>query len=347
MKILYAIQGTGNGHICRAAEIIPYLQQYGELDILVSGTQSDLELPFKVDYAFKGLSFVFGRKGGIDYLNTYINNHINQFIKEVKKIPVENYDLVLNDFEPLSAWACYFKGKACVGLSNQVAIKVQPLKKKLNDDLIGRFIINHYAPTTSEYGFHYQSFAPHVFTPIIRREVRKLKVSNNGHYTVYLPSYHHNRIIKKLSLIEGIKWEVFSKHTKSEVLIGNFHVRPIQHEAFLKSMASSSGVICAAGFGTSSEALYLGKKLLVIPQKKQYEQLCNAAALKKMGIEVVKHLRKKHLHKIERWVKKGEPIQVDYPDQTKLIVETIINNEVYFRDNYLDYLTNSQFDVAI
>ena len=34
MKILYAIQGTGNGHISRAREIIPLLQKYGELDIL-------------------------------------------------------------------------------------------------------------------------------------------------------------------------------------------------------------------------------------------------------------------------------------------------------------------------
>ena len=33
MKILYAIQGTGNGHISRAREIIPLLQKYGELDI--------------------------------------------------------------------------------------------------------------------------------------------------------------------------------------------------------------------------------------------------------------------------------------------------------------------------
>ncbi len=37
MRILYAIQGTGNGHLTRAKEIIPMLQQKGELDILVSG----------------------------------------------------------------------------------------------------------------------------------------------------------------------------------------------------------------------------------------------------------------------------------------------------------------------
>jgi predicted glycosyltransferase len=58
MKILYAVQGTGNGHITRAIEIIPYLKQRSEVDILVSGIQSDIELPFKVTYRFNGLSFI-------------------------------------------------------------------------------------------------------------------------------------------------------------------------------------------------------------------------------------------------------------------------------------------------
>ena len=48
MKILYAIQGTGNGHLSRARDIIPVLQQKGELDILVSGIQADVDLPYPV-----------------------------------------------------------------------------------------------------------------------------------------------------------------------------------------------------------------------------------------------------------------------------------------------------------
>ncbi len=71
MKILYAIQGTGNGHISRARDIIPILARKGELDILISGTEADVELPFSVKYKFKGLSFVFGKKGGVDLMATY------------------------------------------------------------------------------------------------------------------------------------------------------------------------------------------------------------------------------------------------------------------------------------
>lgn len=67
MKILYAIQGTGNGHLSRAGDIIPILQQKGELDILVSGTEADIQIPYPVKYKFKGLSFVFGKKGVLIY----------------------------------------------------------------------------------------------------------------------------------------------------------------------------------------------------------------------------------------------------------------------------------------
>jgi predicted glycosyltransferase len=71
MKILYAIQGTGNGHISRARDIVPVLMKNHEVDLLISGTQADVELPYPVKYRFKGLSFVFGKNGGINLSETY------------------------------------------------------------------------------------------------------------------------------------------------------------------------------------------------------------------------------------------------------------------------------------
>src|SRR5688572_18501102 len=122
MKILYAIQGTGNGHLSRALDIIPILQKKGELDILVSGIQADLVLPYPVKYTFKGLSFIFGKKGGIDLLATYRKGNLKKLYKEVKSLPIETYDLVISDFDPVSAWACRMKHKPCIGLSHQQAV---------------------------------------------------------------------------------------------------------------------------------------------------------------------------------------------------------------------------------
>ena len=122
MKVLYAIQGTGNGHLSRAKEVIPALLNRVEVDILLSGTQADVTLPFDVKYNLKGLSFYFGKKGGVDFYKTFKNNHVRRFLKEVRNCPVENYDLVINDFEPVSAWACKLKNVNCISLSHQSSL---------------------------------------------------------------------------------------------------------------------------------------------------------------------------------------------------------------------------------
>ena len=79
MKILYAIQGTGDGHVSRAREIVPLLQKYGEVDLLISGTQVDVNLAQAIKYRLHGFSFVFGKKGGVDHYKTWKSMNLFQF----------------------------------------------------------------------------------------------------------------------------------------------------------------------------------------------------------------------------------------------------------------------------
>jgi uncharacterized protein (TIGR00661 family) len=326
MKILYAVQCTGNGHLSRAMEIIPFLQKRGELDILLSGSQSDLLFPYPVKYRFHGLSFVFGKKGGVDMFRTYLQMQSRKLIREIGNLPVEDYDIIINDFEPVSAWAAYRSKLPCIALSNQCTILSENVPKAKHRDLVGEMVLKYYAPSTSQYGFHFASFDSNIYTPIIRREVRNLKIRDEEHYTVYLPAYDDERLIKNLTKFSDVKWQVFSKHNKIEVREKNVFIRPIENESFLKSMASCTGVLCAAGFGTAAEALYLNKKLLVIPMKNQYEQHCNAAALKSLGIPVMKSLKKKHFNHLEDWIQNGKPARVNYPDITDNIIEKIFDD---------------------
>src|SRR5450432_712326 len=137
MKILYAIQGTGNGHISRARDIIPLLSKKGDLDILISGTEADVDLCYPVKYKLKGMSFVFGKHGGIDLISTYRKARLKRFYNEVKNLPVENYDIVINDFEPVSAWACRLNGKSCIGLGHQVAVLNKNSPSPDKSDMVG------------------------------------------------------------------------------------------------------------------------------------------------------------------------------------------------------------------
>ncbi|AWH84661.1 glycosyl transferase [Flavobacterium album] len=324
MKILYAIQGTGNGHLSRSMDVVPCLLKHGEVDVLVSGIQGDLTLPFPIKYKLRGLSFIFGKSGGVSLWKTAAKTNFRKLRKEINTLPVEKYDLVINDFEPVSAWACYFKNKPCISLSHQSAVLAPDSPKPEHEDMMGKLILNNYAPNTAAYGFHFASNGHTIFTPVIRKQVREQKITDKGHYTVYLPSYDDRRLIKRLSVYKAVKWDVFSKHNKKQFTIGNITVQPINNEKFTQSMASSSGVLCGAGFETPAEALFLGKKLLVIPMKNQYEQHLNAAALKVMGVPVVKSLKPKYLETIFDWLENGQVIPVDYPDITQQIVDMIL-----------------------
>jgi uncharacterized protein (TIGR00661 family) len=324
MKILYAIQGTGNGHLSRATDIVPCLQKHGQVDILVSGTQGDLQLPFPVKYKVRGMSFIFGKSGGVDLWKTLARAKLRKLIKNIKELPVEKYDLVINDFEPVSAWACYFKNKTCISLSHQAAVLAEDYPQAESSDTVGRLILQNYAPATVKYGFHFSGNNDTIFTPVIRQQVRRHEVTDDGHYTVYLPSYDDKTLLKKLSEYKGIKWDVFSKHNSKKIVHKNITIQPINNRLFTASMAASSGVLCGAGFETPAEAMFLGKKLLVIPMKNQYEQQLNAAALKVMHVPVIKSLKSKYEPVITEWLQNGKPVPVNYPDSTQEIIDRLV-----------------------
>jgi len=323
MKILYAIQGTGNGHASRAIEIVPFLQKYGQVDILISGTQCELKFPFPIKYKLNGLSFIFGKKGGVDILKTIKKAKLKTLWNEIKTLPTKEYDLIINDFEPVSAWACKLKNTPIISLSHQNAV-LDEKAPSYGTYKLERLILKYYSPAKNKFGFHFKTYSSSTFLPIIRKEIRHKNTYKKGHYTVYLPAYSDKKIVKILSQFKNTKWEVFSKHTTHFQIHGNINIKPIHGKEFIKSIASSTGVLCGAGFETPAEALFLRKKLMVIPMKNQYEQQCNALALKEMGIPVLKKLSRKQIPKIDKWLKSNTIIKVDYPNVTEEILDAII-----------------------
>jgi uncharacterized protein (TIGR00661 family) len=325
MKILYAIQGTGNGHLARAEDVVPILRTKGDLDIFISGAQADLDLPYEVTHRSKGLSFFFGKNGGVDIAKTIKKNNTRTVYKEIHDFPVTKYDLVVNDFEPISAWAARLRKIPCISLSHQASLLSKKVPKPHHYDPIGAWILKNYAPATAHIGFHFKEFDNDIFTPVIRSRVRNTKVTDLGHYTVYLPSYDDKKLVPLLSRFADIKWHVFSKHTKTAYYHEKVMVFPISNEGFMTSMASSRGVLCGAGFETPAEALFLNKKLMVVPMKKQYEQHYNAAALNDLGVRILKKVRKKHFDKMQSWIDSEERVAVQYEDTTALAVNRALS----------------------
>lgn len=321
MKILYAIQGTGNGHVARAEDVVPVLSDYGSLDLFISGAQADIKLPYPVKYKSKGLSFYFGKNGGVDILKTFRQNSSKAVFREIKSFPVEKYDLVINDFEPISSWSARNKKIPCIALSHQSALLSKKVPRPNHLDPFGEWILRNYAPADEAVGFHFARFDTNIHTPVIRKKIRESVVKIKDHYTVYLPAYDDRKLVALLMKVPNIRWHIFSKHIRKPYHIGRISVYPVNNDEFVASMVEAKGIFCGAGFETPAEALYLGKQLLVVPMKKQYEQHYNAEALREIGVPVLKNVKKKRLPQIQEWIETNKPVELAYPDITRQAVE--------------------------
>lgn len=324
MNILFAVQGTGNGHISRAREVIPHLLNYGKVDILISGTQADVSLPYEIKYKMPGVSFTFGKNGGVDFLDTLKHLQPVHLMKDIHSFPINDYDLVINDFEPVTAWACKLKHKPCIALSHQSSFLSDKSPRPAKKDLFAENIFKNYAPVTDAYGFHFAPYDSFISTPVIRADIRQLETSNKGHITVYLPAHGDQLLLKQFTQIKEVEWEVFSKHSKVAYTLENVHVKPILNEAFTQSLASSNGLVTAGGFESPAEAIFLEKKVLTIPMIGQYEQQCNAQAMCEMGITMVKEIDNHFVATATEWVQNAKPLSVHYPDLTGEIIDALM-----------------------
>jgi uncharacterized protein (TIGR00661 family) len=148
-------------------------------------------------------------------------------------------------------------------------------------------------------------------------------VENLGHYTVYLPAFSDEEILKILRPFSSIRWEVFSKYCNKSYQSGSLFFSPVSLDGFNKSFVSCKGILCTAGFETPAEALFMGKKLCVIPMKRQYEQACNAAVLAEMAVSVI-YCNTEIAKKLTLWLSDENNIKMNYPERTREIIQMIL-----------------------
>lgn len=326
MKIFYAVQATGNGHISRAMELLPHLQKYGNIDIFLSGNNNTLKLNAPIAYRSKGLSFKYNKNGGINYWLTAREIISSSIFKEARELPVEKYDLIINDYESITSLACKIKKIDSVHFGHQASFASKKTPRPKHKDILGEFILNHYATGTKNIGLHFQPYDNFILPPVIKKEIWVAQPKDNGYITVYLPSYADEELIKIFSSIPDCRFEIFSRQKKNSESIGNITLLPVSKELFEKSMIYCHGIITGAGFETPAEALYIKKKILLIPIKGQYEQFCNAAALSKMGYTVVKKIDKTFVEKVKKWLQKQKVYTLkNYNLPTDAIVEKAFN----------------------
>jgi len=336
MKIFYAVQATGNGHISRAVELIPYLQKHGEVDIFLSGANATLQANLPVRFRSSGLSLFYSKCGGLDYRRTWRDNSILRAKREAIQLPVEKYDIVINDFEYITSQACQFKDIPSVQFGHQASFISSKTPRPEKRNQFGEMVLRKYAPATSYIGLHFQRYDDFIFPPVVKSFFINNEPSDKGHITVYLPAYQQHCIEACFSSLSHLHFHWFLHGITQVERRGNITYYPVDTSLFNESLLHCHGLITGGGFETPAEALYLRKRILSIPIRAQYEQQCNGAALSAMGITVLPEARKdKFAAEIINWLASPRPILQQEANNVKETVHYLLDNYPIAAGNYI------------
>lgn len=281
MRILYGVQGTGQGHISRARAMARALTTRDiEVDWLFTGRPRerlfDMQ-PFADFLHRRGLTFAT-RAGGISYLGTVTGNNLFQFAGEIRSLSLRRYDAIVTDFEPVSAWAGKLAGIPTIGIGHQYAFgEHTPVR---GGNMLSRFIMRHFAPVDTPLGLHWHPYAENVLPPIL--DLPELPREQGDHVLVYLPFEDQDEVTRWLWRFPGQRFRQYAAGLEHGER-GNVILHPTSIDAFKHDLATSRGVICNSGFELISECLQWHKPVLTKPLAGQMEQLSNALALSQLG----------------------------------------------------------------
>ncbi len=318
MKIFYGVQGTGNGHITRARVMAKELYAAGfDVTFQFTGRPADKYFDMEVFNGYQhreGLTFNTD-KGQVNYLKTAAEAKPIRFIKDIKALDLSSFDLVISDFEPVTAWAAKKQNKKVLGVGHQYAFNHDI--PRAGSDPIADLVMKNFAPADIGIGLHWHHFGQPILPPIIDTpEFPKNTQSNK--IVVYLPFEDQHEVIKHLCPFENFQFHLYSPTpvaSKYEHII----CHSLSRDGFQKDLYDCQGIISNAGFELASESLQLGKKILAKPLHAQMEQISNAAALKQLGYGHTMNDMDPEV--IEQWLHHPHAVHITYPNIARALVD--------------------------
>lgn len=319
MKILYGIQATGNGHITRSLEVVRALRRAGhDVLVLLSGRRPDRlwgveELrPYQ---ARQGLTFAVSH-GRIRPLRTVRGLDVTGFYRDVRSFDATGVDLVLSDFEPLSARIARRRGLVSVGLGHQYAFQYAIPKPR--GRWINRLVLAHYAPVMIPLGLHWHHFNAPILPPVVPEFPAVQAV--RGKAIVYLPFEDPDRLLPMLTPLADWEFYIY-QDVPAPRDHGHCKIRPFSRSGFRQDLATAEAVVANAGFELASEALHLGKKLVLCPLRGQMEQEANALACEQLGIAAI--IRRLDSDGVRRGLERAPAVARPVPDWLEELVAWI------------------------
>ena len=331
MRILYGVQGTGHGHLVRSAAMVNGLRGLGhDVHCLLTGRDSAAFADPAIRASHTLLAGFTGSAvgGRVRLFQTVSDLRLMRFFRDVRGFDASGFDLVLTDYEPVSAWIARRWRLPSVGVGHLYAFQsglrlpgwTEPARV-----LLGR-AGPVYTPVRIAVGLHWHRFGganlPPTISPdlVAAAETGPTVAGGEQPILVYLPAESEESVLELLSSVSRRRFVVY-RPVPEPAERGNVSIRPYNRAAFVADLVASCGVITHAGFSLVSEALHLGRRLLVRPIGRHPEQFLNGRALRSLGLgRVTERLTREG---IESWLDIPEPAPMNYPDVTRRLVDWI------------------------
>ncbi|MEQ8767299.1 MAG: glycosyltransferase family protein [Planctomycetota bacterium] len=296
-RIVYGIAGEGSGHSSRAREVLPHLFAQGHEVRAVSYDRGYRNLCDDFDvFETEGLH-ITTQDNRVHYLRTFVDN-LRRAPGGIQKLRALRQELfrdfrphcVITDFEPMTAYLALVNDLPLITLDNQHRMRYMryPCPMRLRRDaLVTETVIRAMVPRPSVSLITTFYFGPlknersFLFPPILRREVREMQPGQGEHVLVY-STQAFETLLEVLKDFPRERFLVYGSD-RAEGEETPFHFRGFSYEGFLNDLATAKAVISTAGFSLMTESIHLGKPMLAVPMRGQFEQELNALLLEDAG----------------------------------------------------------------
>ena len=327
MKILYGMNGVGNGHISRARLLVPKLQAAGaQVDCILSGRAADdcPDLSALGDVTFrKGLTISF-ENGNMGFFSNSLGllRQFPNLIREVATLDTRSYDLVVSDFEPVCAWAAKVQGTPCVATANHHSLEFDVPRTSPYSPFM--LFMRGILPADTKIPSHYDHFGQQILPPF-KTDMEAASTAQPNKILVYLNFENLESTATLLREFKDHEFYIYRGDVEAPSDEGNLHFRPLSKEGFKADFSDCAGVITNAGFMTTTEALQMGKKILVKPTGGQKEQESNVIALEELGY--ASSMRELDPEIIGEWLNQKTAVKMTCPDTAQSLVDWIMAGE--------------------
>lgn len=320
-RFIFAVQGEGRGHLTQAIALFRILREQGHtVSCVIVGKNPNKELP---DFFLKRINvpiiqvdspgFQMNPSATSVNLGKTIKANLSRWrtfgksIRAIRDIINEyNPHVVINLYEPLIPMYVlrYPRSFRLISIAHQYIylhrefrfpggspVQARLLKWYTRWLSLGsdRILALSMYPMPSSFDRRLQ-----ICPPILRPELFEKNISDEGFVLIYLVSsgfmkdiisWHRKHPDTRLAVFTDNR-DVKERHKGLYRFDENLSFHSLNDEKFLDMMSRCSALVCTAGFESVCEAAYLGKPVMMVPLKGQFEQYCNARDAQRIGVGI-------------------------------------------------------------